>query len=157
MAGTQTTQLHTPVAQTSELHLSQPQLHWAVALPIPVLVAIIIALWIADLPTIYETPNLNKFLNFVFTSVISLFIALLAARSYLTRGQPALLVLGAGVLVWSASGTIALVFGQNDPNTIITIHNLCVLLSASCHFCSSLLAVRPLDDEEVATPVSDIE
>jgi PAS domain S-box-containing protein len=149
MADTQSAQFQTPVAQASDiLHLSPPRLYRPAALPIPVLLAIIIALWIADLPVTYNYPNLNIFLNFAFTSVISLFIALLAARSYLTQGQPALLVLGAGVLIWSASGTIAVVFGQNDPNTIITIHNLCVLLSASCHFCSSLLAVRQAENEQ---------
>jgi PAS domain S-box-containing protein len=149
MADTQSAQFQTSAAQASDiLHLSPPRLYRPAALPIPVLLVLIFGLWIADLPASYETPNLNIFLNFVFTSVISLFIALLAARSYLKRGQPALLVLGAGVLIWSASGTIAVVFGQRDPNTIITIHNLCVLLSASCHFCSSLLAVRQTENKQ---------
>jgi PAS domain S-box-containing protein len=152
MADAQTTQFQIPIAQASDtLHLAPPRLHWSAVLPIPVLIATIIGLWIADLPDTYHSPNLNLLLNFVFTTLISLLIALMVARGYLTRGQPALLLLGAGVLIWGASGTIAVVFGQNDPNTIITIHNLCVLLSASCHLCSSLLAVRPAEIKQKDT------
>jgi PAS domain S-box-containing protein len=116
--------------------------YWSAVVPIPLLLAIMFVLWVAELRTVYDAPRLNM-LNVVFTMLNSLFIAYLAARSFSTRGAPALLMLGCGVLVWGVSGSLSMALGKGDPNQIVTIHNLCAALSAACHLASALLSLRP--------------
>ncbi len=116
--------------------------YWPAALPIALLLVLMIVLGTADLRTSYPAHRLTLLLNFLFITLNTLFIAYLSARGFIIQGDPALLMLGCGVLVWSASGTISMVLGGNDPNLIVTIHNSCVWLSAACHLASALLSLR---------------
>ncbi len=69
-------------------------------IPIPVLLVAMAILWAGDLRTAYETPRLLMTLNFVFSTVASLFVAYLIGRSFLVRGRPGLLMLGCRRLRW---------------------------------------------------------
>jgi hypothetical protein len=118
-------------------------------LPIPLLLAAIIGLWVADVDTSYESPNLMLGLNFVFSVLVSLFIASLVARSFLVRGTPGLLLLGYGVVVWGAAGFVAgtaglvATGGRNFANIAVTIHNSCAWLAGLCHLTGVVLSFRP--------------
>jgi hypothetical protein len=63
-------------------------------LPIPLLLTV---LWAGDLPGSYEPPYLLMALNFVFSTLVSGFIAYLIARSFSIRCTPGLRMLGCGV------------------------------------------------------------
>jgi hypothetical protein len=103
-------------------------------LPIPLLLTVIVALWVADLRTVYESRVLMVLLNLSFTWLASLFISILTARGFITTGQPGLLMFGCGSLLWgSTSLAAALIVGPN-ANPTITVHNLGVLGASLCHF-----------------------
>ena len=100
-------------------------------------------LWAANLPGSYGSASLIMALNFVFSTLASGLIVYLVSRSFLTRGTPGLLMLGCGVLTWGSAGVVAHAVSQGDVNLNITIHNVCVWLSAFFHFTSVLLLLRP--------------
>ena len=75
-------------------------------LPIPILFGAMAVLWVAALPGSYESPHLLLALNFVFSTLVSLFIAYLVGRSFLARSTPGLLLLGCGVMLQSFRGSI---------------------------------------------------
>jgi PAS domain S-box-containing protein len=117
---------------------------WRLAcVPIPLLLVAIAVLWIAELPGAFDPPFLLMGLNFVFSTLVSLFVAYLIARSFLVRGTPALLMLGCGVVVWGLAGVAAVVAGRSQVNTVVTVHNICVCLSAACHLSGALFSLRP--------------
>jgi len=116
------------------------RLAWA---PIPLLLAAIVTLWLADLRGSYESHLLGIALNIVFSALASLFVVYLIARSFLVRGTPGLLLLGCGVVLWGPAGVVATVVAGDDVNVLITIHNSCVWLSALCHLAGVFLSVRP--------------
>jgi hypothetical protein len=120
-------------------------------LPIPLLLVTMAVLWFADPQGSYESPYLLMFLNLVCSTLASGFVAYLIGRSYLIRGTPGLLMLGCGVLMWGsaggvgvATGVVGLATGQFDINVFVTIHNLCVCLSALCYLAgaSSIVAAE---------------
>jgi PAS domain S-box-containing protein len=97
----------------------------------------------------YDPPALLLSLNLVFSTLVSLFIAYLMARSFLVRSSPGLLMLGCGVILWGAAGTVGaaagVLVGGSGPrfaNILVTIHNNCVCLSALCHLAGVVLALR---------------
>jgi len=119
-------------------------------LPVPLLVLGMAAVWAADLRTSYESRDLLLALNFVFSSLASLFVAYLVARSFLVSGMPGLLMLGCGVVLWGCSGFVGTVAGladttaaQDFANMNVTIHNICVWLSAVCHLVGVIFLLRP--------------
>ena len=111
--------------------------------PVPALLAAIVALWLADLQGSHESHFLGIALNIVFSTVASLFVAYLIGRSFLVRGTAGLLLLGCGVVLWGLAGVVATAVAGNDVNVLIAIHNSCVWLSALCHLASVLLSLRP--------------
>ena len=118
-------------------------------LPIPLFLVTMIVLWAADLRTAYESPYLLMALNFVFSTLVSLFIAYLIGRSFLARRMLGLLMLGSGVMVWGAAGLVGVAVGflgnaggQFDSNVLVTIHNTSVWLSALCYFTGAVLSLR---------------
>ena len=107
-------------------------------------------LWFADLRAYYESPRLLLGLNFVFSTLASLLVAYLIGRSFLVRGKPELLLLGCGVIIWGAAALVGiaagLVWADNGQlyiNVTVTIHNICVWLSALCHLIGAVLSLRP--------------
>jgi PAS domain S-box-containing protein len=114
---------------------TQTARRWA-WVPIPTALALEAALWAADLHTRYDWPTLMLALNFVFSTLGSLLVAILVARSFLARGETALVALGCGVMANLAGG--------NDANASVTIHNLGVWLSAVCNLGGAELARRAI-------------
>ncbi len=128
-------------------------------LPVPLLLLAFLTLWaegrwaggvwLSYLRVPHEAPVLLMFLNFAFTAMVSLFVAYLIARSFEARGTPGLLLLGCGVLIWSASGLVASVAGwlgagtADFTNTLVTIHNVLAWLSGLCHLSGVVLSLRP--------------
>jgi hypothetical protein len=122
--------------------------------PIPLFLAAIAAVWAADLRASYELPFLLLWLNFLFSTLVSLVIAYVVAKGFVAQGRPELLVLGCGVLVWGVAELLGVVAGLTSagadrlaPNTLVTIHNSCVWVSALCQITGAVLSAharRPL-------------
>ena len=77
--------------------------------------------------------------NFVFSTVASLLVVILVGRSFLAGGTSGLLLLGCGVLVWGAAGTVGPALLARGINVTISIHNTLIWLSALCHLTGALL------------------
>jgi len=103
-------------------------------LPIPLLLALIVALWVADLRAVYESRSLMVLLNIFFTWLAALCICYLTARGFLSSGQPGLLMFGCGSLMWGFTSLIAAMMVGPNVNPTITVHNVGVFGAALCHF-----------------------
>ena len=119
------------------------------ALPIPLFLLALVALWAADARGSYESPFLLLGLNLVFSLLVSLFVACLIGWSFLIHPTPGLLLLGCGVIIWGSAGVMSVVAGISgtaghplDSNLTLTVHNLCVWLSALCHLVSAIFSYR---------------
>ena len=110
---------------------------WLVWLPIPLLLALIAGLWVADLRTVYESRAMMVLLNLFFTWLASLCICFLSARAFLSSGQPGLLMFGCGSLLWGVTSLAAAMI-VDRVNPTITVHNLGILEAAVCHLVGSL-------------------
>jgi PAS domain S-box-containing protein len=106
-------------------------------LPIPLLLAVIAGLWVADLRTAYESRTLMVLLNVFFTWLASLCVCFLTAHAFLGSGQPGLLMFGCGSLLWGVTSLAAAVI-VDRVNPTVTVHNAGVLGAALCHFVGSL-------------------
>jgi PAS domain S-box-containing protein len=117
---------------------------------VPVAIALIaIAISYLFNPTkSYENPLLLLAMNFTFTFVASLFVSYLLARSFLAQGSLGMLLLAAGVLAWGMAGFVGVIAGltgKSDAdffNTVVTVHNCCVWLSALLHLTGAILLSR---------------
>ena len=103
-------------------------------LPIPLLLTAIVALWVADPRTVYESRGLMVLLNLFFTWLASFCICTLTARGFLTTGQPGLLMFGCGSLLWGSTSLAAAMIVGPDANPTVTVHNLGVFGASLCHF-----------------------
>jgi PAS domain S-box-containing protein len=118
---------------------------WLAWAPLAALLLAMIALWITDSPLSFESHFLILVLNFLFSTLVSLYVAYLISRSFLARGSLGLLLLGCGIVSWGSAGVVANVVSQGHPNLDVTIHNLGVWLSALFHLAgaSVLLSSKP--------------
>jgi len=114
---------------------------------IPLLLLAIAALWVINPQTTYDSPILLPLLNFVFTWLVSLSIGCLTGRSFLGNGQPGLLMLGCGSLLWGFTSLAASRMMDSSGNLTITVHNLGVLGTALCHIGGLLWHGRVLRPE----------
>jgi PAS domain S-box-containing protein len=121
-------------------------------MPVAALLLAMIALWLTDPHISFESYFLVLVLNFLFSTLASLYIAYLIGRSFLARGSLGLLLLGCGVVTWGAAGVMANVVSQGDPNLDVTIHNLGVLLSALFHLAGAIFLVRSQPAVHVSAP-----
>jgi PAS domain S-box-containing protein len=112
-------------------------------LPIPVLLTVIVALKAAGLQTAYESPRLLMLLNFVCTTLISIFVVILIGRSTLSQGTPGLLLFGCGVLFWGAAGTIGPALLSYGGNATVSTHNILAWFSALCQLAGVMLSLKP--------------
>ena len=112
-------------------------------LPIPILLVALAVLWAANPRTAYESQLLMTAFNFVFSTVASLLVVILVGRSFLAGGTSGLLLLGCGVLVWGAAGTVGPALLARGINVTISIHNTLIWLSALCHLTGALLSLKP--------------
>jgi hypothetical protein len=65
-----------------------------------ILILAIVGLRLADSQQSYESGPALFALNFVFTTLLSVFISILAARAFIATGHPGLLMLCCAMLVW---------------------------------------------------------
>ncbi len=109
-------------------------------LPIPLFLAVIFALWAANLPTVYESRALLVTLNVLFTMLTLLFVVYLFARSFLVSAEPALVVLGCGLLALGTTSGLAAVAVKYDSNTAVTIYNLGLWIFGLCSFLGAVVS-----------------
>ena len=112
-------------------------------LPIPLLLAAIIAARMAGLRDSYESHTLLLVLSFTFYTLVSLGTLYLIGRSFLGSGSPGLLLLECGVILWSLAGTVGDFVSHGDANINVTIFNTGILLAGLCHLAGTILALRP--------------
>ena len=111
-------------------------------LPIPLLLAAIIAARMAGLRDSYESHTLLLVLSFTFYTLVSLGTLYLVGRSFLGSGSPGLLFLECGVVFWSLAGTVGDFVSHGDANINVTIFNTGILLAGLCILAGSILALR---------------
>lgn len=110
-------------------------------LPIPLLLAAILACRIAGMREDYTYDSLRLVLSIVFYTVVSLATLVLIGRSFLKDGKPGLLLLECGVVLWSLSGTVGDAISHGDRNINATIFNLTILLAGMCHLGGAALSL----------------
>jgi PAS domain S-box-containing protein len=111
-------------------------------LPIPLALAAIAGLWVADVRAVWPAPVLSWLLSGGSAFLGVLLIAIPAARSFLAGGQASVLMLGCGVLVCYI-GVAALPSGNaRSAGTGFAIYNTAILLSALCQFAGVAAASR---------------
>jgi PAS domain S-box-containing protein len=91
----------------------------------------------------HESFYLLVSLYFICSVMVALFVAHLIGRSLLVRATPGPLFFGSGVLLWGAAGFAGATVGRSDANVAVTIHNLCLCLSAICQLTGASLSLRP--------------
>jgi PAS domain S-box-containing protein len=74
-----------------------------------------------------------------FATLPSLVVAFMIARGFLVRPLPGALMLACGSIFWGVGTLVAFIVGQNDPNSVSTIHNVCTWLAACSHLCGVIL------------------
>lgn len=109
-------------------------------LPIPIFLAVFIMLRVMDPRPIYPSPLLLTALNFAFSTLILCCIAFMIGRSFLLRGEPGLLLLGCGALVWGLATLVASIVSRVDVNITPIVSNTCAWLSALCHLAGVILS-----------------
>ena len=112
-------------------------------LPIPLLLAAIIAARLAGLRESYQSHALLLALSVVFYTLFSLGTLYLIGRSFLALGSPGLLLLECGVVLWSLAGTVGDFVSHGDANINVTIFNIGILLAGLCHLAGAILALSP--------------
>jgi len=108
-------------------------------LPI-ILLAAMGGVWLHNPTGVFEPPGLLLDLYLFFVLPVSLFIAILAGRSYLASSDAGLLWLGCGVIIWGLSGVAGGALVGRGGNALVTAHNTLVCLSAACHLVGAVVA-----------------
>ncbi len=117
-------------------------------IPFPLLITAIGVANIASKDgTVFEPPLLLPILNFVFLTAISLFIAYVAAHSYVRSGQRLILLLGCGMLMLSLISLFAsLAIYAGAHNLALTSYNSGLLLFAICNGLAAIMAMAGVVD-----------
>jgi hypothetical protein len=94
--------------------------------------------------TMWNPPRLIPALNIVFLTGISLFVSLLAARSYLAQRSLAVLLLGCGTLALALGGLAAsLYLAGPGTNSMVSVYNTMACLAEPCHLASAMGSISP--------------
>jgi PAS domain S-box-containing protein len=72
----------------------------------------------------------------------SLFILSIVIQTFQMTGSPGFLLLGCGVVLWGSAGEVSTAVAHGNANTIVTIHNSFVWLSALCHLAGVAYSLR---------------
>jgi PAS domain S-box-containing protein len=122
-------------------------------LPIPLFMVAVTILFALDIRVRFEPPFLLPVLNILFLTVVSLFVAFLAARTYVAGGVRAALFLGCGMWILGIASGIAGVLGYLGMDAyVVTVHNCGALLAGLSILISALLATLHADDKSAAGP-----
>jgi PAS domain S-box-containing protein len=113
--------------------------------PIVLWLAAILVLWVANVRVVWSSPFGSGLLHYGSAILGVALIVLPAARSFLSNGQPSVLMLGSGVLM-SQIGTAGMAIGLwQSTSTAFAIYNTSILASALCHFTGiAVTARRPI-------------
>src|SRR5262245_47122360 len=112
-------------------------------LPIPVFLLAVLIAWAVESGNAYPAGTLTFVFQLFCVTLASAVVAWFLARSFLASGAPGLLLLACGSVLWGLAGAAAGAFSGGDINRSITIHNLCVSVSAACHLLGALLSTHP--------------
>ncbi len=112
-------------------------------LPVPLLVAAILAARAAGLNESYQNEVLRLILSFTFYTLVSLGTLFLIGRSFLASGSPGMLLLLCGVILWSLAGTVGDLVDGGDANINVTIFNTGILLAGLCHLAGAIASLQP--------------
>jgi PAS domain S-box-containing protein len=121
-------------------HRQLVRLAW---IPVPLLLAAIIAAREFGSGQSHESRALMLVLSFTFYTLVSLGTLFLFGRSFLASGAPGLLLLECGVILWSLAGTLGDAVSHGDANLNVTIFNTGILLAGLCHLAGAILSLRP--------------
>jgi PAS domain S-box-containing protein len=102
-------------------------------LPTPVLLFGMIALWVADVRTVWPLPPLNWLIHYGAGLMAAVLIVIPAGRSFLAGGPATVLVMGAGALIMELGILFMPIAYGRSENTAFTIYNTSALLSAICN------------------------
>jgi PAS domain S-box-containing protein len=108
--------------------------------PIPLLVAASLLFLVTGPNGGHEAPRTLLALNFLFSTIASLFVADLVARAFMARGALGLLLLGCGAVAWGVSDLVATAAGAQHPNVVVTIQDLCAWTAAAFHLAGAALS-----------------
>ena len=111
-------------------------------LPVVVLIAAMAAIHLERPAATLAVPALVLRLTVLFVAIVCLPIAALAGRSYLARGDPGLLWLSGGAIVWAFAGLVANALAPWDINAAVTAHNLLAWTAAACHLVGAFVLPR---------------
>ena len=75
-------------------------------LPIPMLVLAMVALWVADVRAVWAPPSMIWLIHYSPVALGIAFIVIPAACSFLTNGEPSVLMLGCGILMMEVAVTV---------------------------------------------------
>ena len=118
-------------------------------LPVAAALVAVAVLSLLDFSTTYRSPQLLLLLNLVFSTLISAIVCFRIGRAFLADGSSCLLMFGCGVLIWGAAGLRNALVGFNgidsarvDVNTLLTIYNCCVWISALFHLAGAAFLLK---------------
>lgn len=106
---------------------------------------LIVFLLILDFNGTYENQTILLIMNTLFTGVVPVVVAGMAARTFLQDNGTGALLMGCGMLVFGL-GSIAtgiLRFLPDSANVSITVYNTCALVGSGCHLWASQIGQGP--------------
>jgi PAS domain S-box-containing protein len=98
--------------------------------PIPLFLLLILAFSLSGDHYSYENTFVRVLFNLIFNTLVSVFIIHILSRIFLRSGKAGVVLISCGVIFWGFAGISPLFFGRKDVNTLITVYNICVCLSA---------------------------
>jgi PAS domain S-box-containing protein len=121
--------------------------------PIPVLLATIVALRLHQVETVFEPMLLMPALSIIFSGGVSGVIVALGSRSYARDPSRAVLLLSCGMLAFGLAGLSGGVLLPEAPlNAAVTVYNTGSWLTGLCCLTSAMGALVPRSDRRAGRP-----
>lgn len=106
------------------------------------LLAAVAVLWVADLHVVYSWPHVQTGLSLLTRVLGALLLAMFLARGFLQCGEPALLWISGGTLIWGGAGVLVDAAATLPANVSVTVGDLGALCAALCHALGLASAIR---------------
>ena len=120
-------------------------------IPIPVLIAVVVALNLIVKPSLFYEPSwLLPITNTLFITLVLIIVAYIAMKNYMATGRLQILLLGCGVLAFGIGGVVAGVVRSvpgAGANINVTIYNMGALIGALFHFAAALILLAGISPE----------
>lgn len=125
---------------------SNSAIKWLRWLPLAIVIALVLGAWIRGDSTRYEPPYLLVTCNALFLSLACALVAVMAAKTALAGGPTGLLGTGGGALIIAAASIAsAIILGQGEVNSGVTIYITGMLVAASAHLLGAAWLTRPAE------------